>query len=93
MVLNFIKADKTGDFEAVIGKMKEALRKATNRSGSNGTTGRSSSADPLRTIRCDVFHRPAGEGADYRVDDLERGLSEEVQELISNTLKPRPANF
>jgi len=28
MVLNFIKADKTADFEAVIGKLKEALHKS-----------------------------------------------------------------
>ena len=30
MVLNFIKPDKTADFEAVIGKLKEALGKSTN---------------------------------------------------------------
>jgi hypothetical protein len=29
MVLNFIKPDKTADFEAVIGKLKEALQKST----------------------------------------------------------------
>ena len=28
MVLNFIKADKTADFEAVMGKLKEALQKS-----------------------------------------------------------------
>ena len=28
MVLNFIKPDKTGDFEAVVGKLKEALQKS-----------------------------------------------------------------
>ena len=28
MVLNFIKPDKTADFEAVIGKLKEALQKS-----------------------------------------------------------------
>ena len=28
MVLNFIKADKTADFEAVVGKLKEALQKS-----------------------------------------------------------------
>ena len=28
MVLNFIKPDKTADFEAVIGKVKEALQKS-----------------------------------------------------------------
>lgn len=28
MVLNFIKADKTADFETVIGKLKEALQKS-----------------------------------------------------------------
>ena len=28
MVLNFIKADKTADFEAVMGKLKEALNKS-----------------------------------------------------------------
>jgi len=28
MVLNFIKADKTADFEAIIGKLKEALQKS-----------------------------------------------------------------
>ena len=29
MVLNFIKADKTADFEAVMAKLKEALQKST----------------------------------------------------------------
>jgi len=29
LVLNFIKPDKTADFEAVIGKLKEALQKST----------------------------------------------------------------
>jgi hypothetical protein len=29
MVLNFIKADKTSDFEAVMAKLKEALQKST----------------------------------------------------------------
>jgi hypothetical protein len=29
MVLNFIKPDKTMDFEAVVGKLKEALQKST----------------------------------------------------------------
>ena len=29
LVLNFIKPDKTGDFEAVIAKLKEALQKST----------------------------------------------------------------
>src|SRR5262249_59366526 len=28
MVLNFIKADKTADFESVVGKLKEALQKS-----------------------------------------------------------------
>jgi hypothetical protein len=28
MILNFIKADKTADFEAVVGKLKEALAKS-----------------------------------------------------------------
>jgi hypothetical protein len=29
MVLNFVKPDKTADFEAVMGKLKEALQKST----------------------------------------------------------------
>jgi len=28
VILNFVKADKTADFEAVVGKMKEALQKS-----------------------------------------------------------------
>ena len=30
LVLNFIKADKTADFEAVLAKLKDALEKSTN---------------------------------------------------------------
>lgn len=30
MILNFIKPDKTADFEEVMGKLKEALQKSTN---------------------------------------------------------------
>lgn len=30
LVLNFVKSDKTADFEAVVSKLKEALQKSTN---------------------------------------------------------------
>ena len=54
MVLNFIKADKTGDFEAVIAKLKEALQKSDKpeRKQQAASWKVFKSADPARTIRC-----------------------------------------
>ncbi len=86
LVLNFVKADKAADFEAVMGKLKEALQKSTNRErqqqarswkifralepGGNGSILYLFSIDP------------AVHGADYTVSTiLAEAFPDEVQSL------------
>jgi hypothetical protein len=48
MVLNFIKTDKTADFEAVIAKLKEALLKSEKPDASSRRRAGRSSSRPTR---------------------------------------------
>ena len=98
MVLNFIKADKTGDFEAVIGKLKEALQKSEKpeRKQQAASWKVFKSADPgseqSGVVR--LLHRPARQGRGlYGVDDLERRLSARgpgALQAIRGGLRDRP---
>ena len=86
MVLNFIKADKTGDFEAVIGKMKEALQKSDKpeRKQQAASWKVFKSADPAQNnqVLYVFFIDPPVKGADYTVSTiLNEGFPQEVQAL------------
>jgi hypothetical protein len=86
MVLNFIKADKTGDFEAVIGKLKEALQKSEKpeRKQQAASWKVFKSADPAQNnqVLYVFFIDPPVKGADYTVSTiLNEGFPQEVQAL------------
>ena len=73
MVLNFIKADKTADFEAVIGKLKEALHKSEKpeRKQQAATWKVFKSPDPAGGNALYVFViDPSVKNADYTVSTI-----------------------
>ena len=73
MVLNFIKPDKTADFELVIGKLKEALAKSEKPERKQQAAGWRifKSPDPAGANVLYVFViDPAVKGADYQVSNL-----------------------
>jgi hypothetical protein len=73
MVLNFIKPDKTGDFEMVMGKLKEALMKSEKPERKQQAAGWKlfKSPDPAGMNVLYVFIiDPAVKGADYQVSNL-----------------------
>jgi hypothetical protein len=87
MVLNFIKPDKTADFEEIVMKLKEALNKSDK-------PERKQQAASWKVYRAQeggangsvlyVFHiDPAVHGADYTVSTiLAEGFPDQVQELF-----------
>jgi hypothetical protein len=86
MVLNFIKADKTGDFEAVVAKLKEALQKSDKPERKQQAAGWKvfKSADPAQNnqVLYVFFIDPPTKGADYTVSTiLNEGFPTEVQAL------------
>lgn len=73
MVLNFIKPDKTADFEMVIGKLKEALAKSDKPERKQQAAGWKvfKSPDPAGANVLYVFLiDPAVKGADYQISNL-----------------------
>jgi hypothetical protein len=73
MVLNFIKPDKTADFEAVMAKVKEALQKSEKPERKQQAAGWKvfKSADPAGANVLYVFViDPAVKGADYQVSNI-----------------------
>src|SRR6478735_7005553 len=73
MVLNFIKPDKTADFEAVIAKLKEALAKSEKPERKQQAAGWKvfKSPDPAGANVLYVFViDPALKGADYQVSNI-----------------------
>jgi len=73
MVLNFIKPDKTADFEAVMAKLKEALEKSEKPERKQQAAGWKvfKSADPAGANVLYVFViDPAVKGADYQVSNI-----------------------
>src|SRR3954469_21501677 len=73
MVLNFIKPDKTADFEAVMAKVKEALQKSEKPERKQQAAGWKvfKSADPAGANILYVFViDPAVKGADYQVSNI-----------------------
>ena len=86
MVLNFIKADKTSDFEAVIVKLKEALQKSDKpeRKSQAASWKVFKSADPAQNnqVLYVFVIDPPVKGADYTVSTiLNEGFPQEVQAL------------
>ncbi len=86
MVLNFIKPDKTADFEAVMGKLKEALQKSEKpeRKQQAATWKVFKSPDPAAggNVLYVFVIDPAVKGADYTVSTiLAEAFPTEVQTL------------
>jgi hypothetical protein len=73
MVLNFIKPDKTADFESVMAKLKEALQKSEKPERKQQAAGWKvfKSPDPAGANVLYVFIiDPAVKGADYQVSNI-----------------------
>jgi hypothetical protein len=86
MVLNFIKPDKTADFEAVVGKLKEALQKSEKpeRKQQAASWKVFKSPDPAAggNILYVFMIDPSVKGADYTVSTiLAEAFPQEVQTL------------
>ena len=87
MVLNFIKADKTADFEAIIAKLKEALQKSTKperkEQAASWKVFKAVESGAGGSAMYVFFVDPAVKGADYTVSAiLAEGFPAEVQELF-----------
>ena len=74
MVLNFIKADKTADFEAVMGKLKEALQKSAKPERKQQAASWKVFKSPEPAAGGNVlyvfFIDPSVKGADYTVSTI-----------------------
>ncbi len=74
MVLNFIKADKTADFEMVMGKLKEALNKSAKpeRKAQAASWKVFKAAEPgaAGSVLYVFFVDPSVKGADYTVSTI-----------------------
>jgi hypothetical protein len=86
MILNFIKPDKTADFEAVMAKLKEALQKSDKPERKQQAAGWKifKSPDPAGANTLYVFViDPAIKGADYSVANIlaEAFPADQVTEL------------
>src|SRR5437762_5238003 len=86
MVLNFIKPDKTMDFEAVMAKLKEALQKSTKPERKQQAASWRVFKSPEPAAGGNVLYvfviDPAVKGADYTVSNiLAEAFPAEVQTL------------
>lgn len=86
MVLNFIKPDKTADFEAVIGKLKEALQKSEKPERKQQAASWKVFKSPDPAAGGNVLYvfmiDPSVKGADYTVSTiLSEAFPQEVQAL------------
>ena len=74
MVLNFIKPDKTADFEAVVGKLKEALQKSEKPERKDQAKSWKVFKSPDQAAGGNVLYvfviDPAVKGADYTVSNV-----------------------
>jgi len=87
MVLNFIKPDKTADFEMIMGKLKEALSKSEKPERKQQASGWKvfKSADPAGANTLYVYViDPSVKGADYQVSNIiaEAFPAAEANELL-----------
>ena len=86
MVLNFIKPDKTSDFEAVVAKLKEALQKSTKPERKQQAASWKVFKSPDPAAGGNVLYvfiiDPSVKGADYTVSNiLAEAFPQEVQTL------------
>ena len=86
MVLNFIKPDKTADFEAVVGKLKEALQKSAKPERKQQAASWKVFKSPDPAAGGNVLYvfiiDPSVKGADYTVSNiLAEAFPQEVQAL------------
>ena len=86
MVLNFIKPDKTADFEAVMAKLKEGLQKSENPQRKQQAASWKVFKSPDPAANNNVLYvfviDPAVKGADYTVSTiLAEAFPMEVQDL------------
>ena len=87
MVLNFIKPDRTADFEEIVGKLKEALANSDKperkQQAASWTVFRALEPGANGSVLY-VFHiNPAVQGADYTVSTiLAEAFPEQVQDLF-----------
>src|SRR3979490_823648 len=74
VILNFVKADKTADFEMVIGKVKEALAKSDKPERKQQAAGwkvfKASEAGPSGAVIYAFLIDPAAKGSDYSVGNI-----------------------
>jgi hypothetical protein len=88
VVLNFIKPDKTADFEAVVAKLKDALQKSSNATrkeqASSWRVYKSSDPGPAGAVLYVYIVDPVVKGADYGVATIlgEGFPADEVPALI-----------
>jgi hypothetical protein len=86
VVLNFVKADKTADFEMIMGKVKEALAKSEKAERKQQATGwkvfKASEPGPNGAVIYAFVIDPAVKGGDYSVGNiLVEGFGAEGQTL------------
>jgi hypothetical protein len=86
VILNFVKADKTADFEMVLGKVKEALAKSEKPERKQQATGwkvfKASEPGPNGAAIYVFIMEPVVKGADYSVGNiLVEGFGAEGQTL------------
>ena len=86
MVLNFIKPDKTADFESVMARLKEAMQKSEKPERKQQAAGWKvfKSADPAGANVLYVFIiDPSVKGADYQVSNIiAEAFPTEANELL-----------
>ena len=74
MVLNFIKPDKTGDFDMIVAKLKEALQKSTKperkQQAASWKVFRATEAGANSSVLYVFVIDPAVKGADYTVSNI-----------------------
>jgi hypothetical protein len=74
VILNFVKADKTADFEMVLGKLKEALAKSEKPERKAQATGwkvfKASEPGPGGAVIYVFVMDPVAKGAEYKVGDV-----------------------
>ncbi len=86
MVLNFIKADKVADFEAVVAKLKEGLQKSEKperkQQAASWKVFKAAEPGPGGSVLYVFFIDPSVKGADYTVSAiLAEAFPQEVQTL------------
>jgi hypothetical protein len=74
VILNFVKADKTADFEMVLGKLKEALAKSEKPERKAQAAGwkvfKASEPGPGGAVIYVFVMDPVAKGAEYKVGDI-----------------------